>query len=180
MKPISKAANGVKPINQATNNVADGVESLNPATKVAEYIQSLNQLDFTPDKLDLSLEDPLGSSSTPLKPKFLPPPPPTDALPTNTSQDRSRVLSEDLGNVSVCPEGDVSVCPEADASVCSSRSGRSRTSRVSDLGSMSGRFGKGTLGNFYGAGAGEMNCPFPEEWQYNTIPEVIGNDDEID
>jgi len=69
---------------------------------------------------------------------------------------------------------------DVNTSVCSSRS---RNSRVSDLGSLSGRFGRGTLGNFYAGGVEESkttSCPFPEEWQYNTIPEVIENDDEID
>merc|ERR1712192_116917 len=55
----------------------------------------------------------------------------------------------------------------------------SRTSRQSDLGSLTGRFGAGA---FYGASvlATAPTCPFPEEWQFNTIPESIENDDDID
>ena len=46
---------------------------------------------------------------------------------------------------------------------------------------MGGRFGQGTLSTFYGVGIPTTStCPFPDEWQYNTIPEVIENDDEID
>ena len=41
------------------------------------------------------------------------------------------------------------------------------------------RFGAGA---FYGASvlATAPTCPFPEEWQFNTIPESIENDDDID
>jgi len=76
---------------------------------------------------------------------------------------RSRILSEDEANLSVC-------------------SSRSRASKAaSDLGSVTGRFGQGTIGSMYGVGVpSEQLCPFPDEWQYNTIPEVIENDDEID
>jgi len=138
--------------------------------KVAEYINSLRQLDCTPDKLDLSLDSPA---------------PPTKSLLTPLSNKHRRVALEDpvisplMAKFSELSEGRGRMVSdeEGNTSVCSSRS---RTSRVSDLGSMSGRFGKGTLGNFYGGVGEQTNCPFPEEWQYNTIPEVIENDDEID
>jgi hypothetical protein len=62
----------------------------------------------------------------------------------------------------------------------------SRVSRMSDLSNLTGRFSQGA---FYGsmmggsvgtaAAAGPV-CPFPDEWQYNTIPEVIENDEEVD
>jgi len=138
--------------------------------KVAEYINSLRQLDCTPDKLDLSLDSPAPPTKsllTPLSNKHRrvaledPVISPLMAKFSELSEGRGRMVSEEEGNTSVC-------------------SSRSRTSRVSDLGSMSGRFGKGTLGNFYGGVGEQTNCPFPEEWQYNTIPEVIENDDEID
>jgi len=60
-----------------------------------------------------------------------------------------------------------------------SQASGSRTSRQSDLGSLTGRFGAGA---FYGASvlATAPTCPFPEEWQFNTIPESIENDDDID
>jgi hypothetical protein len=28
--------------------------------------------------------------------------------------------------------------------------------------------------------SGHLMTPFPDDWQYNTIPEVIENDDELD
>jgi len=54
---------------------------------------------------------------------------------------------------------------------------------MSDLSNLtSGRFSQ--VGAFYGAvlpnPGGLPLCPFPDEWQYNTIPEVIENDEEID
>merc|ERR1712192_204964 len=66
---------------------------------------------------------------------------------------------------------------DSDAAV--SQASGSRTSRQSDLGSLTGRFGAGA---FYGASvlATAPTCPFPEEWQFNTIPESIENDDDID
>ena len=72
---------------------------------------------------------------------------------------------------------------EANVSVCSSRSHASRASRVSELGSLTGRIGHGVgaVSSIYGIGiSGQLVTPFPEDWQYNTIPEVIENDDEID
>lgn len=72
---------------------------------------------------------------------------------------------------------------EGNTSVCSSRSRASRTSRASDLVSLnSSRFGQGAIGSLYGVGVAtdQTVCPFPDEWQFNTIPEVIENDDEID
>ena len=37
-------------------------------------------------------------------------------------------------------------------------------------------------GIFYGSALGgqQQVCPFPEEWQFQTIPESIENNDEID
>jgi len=59
----------------------------------------------------------------------------------------------------------------------SEASSRSRASRQSDLGSLTGRMGAGT---FYSSLPTATSCPFPEEWQFNTIPEVIENDEDID
>ena len=80
------------------------------------------------------------------------------------SASRDRLASEDEANVSVCS---------------------SRMSRMSDLSNLTAsRFNQ--VGAFYGAVlqnstavAGPV-CPFPEEWQYNTIPEVIENDEDIE
>ena len=71
---------------------------------------------------------------------------------------RERLTSEDDANTSVCS---------------------SRVSRMSDLSNLTGRFIQGA---FYGMPnpAAPPVCPFPDEWQYNTIPEVIENDEEID
>ncbi len=61
----------------------------------------------------------------------------------------------------------------------------SRVSRMSDLSNLTGRFSQGAFyGSMMGGGVGSAAagpvCPFPDEWQYNTIPEVIENDEEVD
>merc|ERR1711892_1053203 len=35
-------------------------------------------------------------------------------------------------------------------------------------------------GQFYGTNLSQMGCPFPDEWQYGTVPETIANEDELD
>jgi hypothetical protein len=84
--------------------------------------------------------------------------------PKQAAAARDRLASEDEANTSVCS---------------------SRVSRMSDLSNLTGRFSHG--GAFYGAmmlpstvTPAAPVCPFPDEWQYNTIPEVIENDEEID
>ena len=152
----------------------DPGQVVDPRTKVAAYIQSLDKLTCTPDKLDLSFGLPSPSGPWPGGPFKMP-----DAEAATIIRNKStadKCLDDDEPDTSVClPEA-------ADVSVCSSAS-RSRASRLSDLGSLSGRLGRSTLTNFYASSAAAAEttaCPFPEEWQYNTIPEVIGNDEEID
>jgi len=57
-------------------------------------------------------------------------------------------------------------------------SSRSRASRQSDLTNLTGRVSIG-IGGLLGF-AGQTNCPFPDDWQFNTIPETIENDDDVD
>ena len=67
----------------------------------------------------------------------------------------------------------------ADISIASSHS-HSVASRQSDLSSLSGARMRGL---FHGTALAANNspvCPFPEEWQYNIIPEVIENEEDID
>lgn len=71
---------------------------------------------------------------------------------------------------------------DCNASQCSES--QSVTSRQSDLSSLTGarRLGGGL---FYGLAAVTAEnqapvCPFPEDWQFNTIPESIENDDDLD
>eukprot|EP00092_Neocalanus_flemingeri_P033348 GFUD01036263.1.p1 GENE.GFUD01036263.1~~GFUD01036263.1.p1 ORF type:complete len:913 (+),score=374.77 GFUD01036263.1:57-2795(+) len=35
-------------------------------------------------------------------------------------------------------------------------------------------------GQFYGTNLSQMACPFPDDWQYGTVPESIANEDELD
>jgi len=35
-------------------------------------------------------------------------------------------------------------------------------------------------GQFYGTNLSQMGCPFPDEWQYGTVPESITNEDDLD
>ena len=68
---------------------------------------------------------------------------------------------------------------DPDISIASSHS-HSVASRQSDLSSLSGARMRGL---FHGTALAANNspvCPFPEEWQYNTIPEVIENEEDID
>ena len=68
---------------------------------------------------------------------------------------------------------------EPDTSIASSHS-QSVASRQSDLSSLSGARMRGL---FHGTALAANNppvCPFPDEWQYNIIPEVIENEEDID
>jgi len=66
-------------------------------------------------------------------------------------------------------------------------SSRSKASRQSDLSNLTGRFSNGVGGMFFGSAlgtagtpSGQTVCPFPDDWQFNTIPESIENDEDID
>ena len=64
----------------------------------------------------------------------------------------------------------------------SSPRSHSTPSPFSDLSSRAGsRLGRGM---FYGSppasGVTDPVCPFPEDWQYNFIPDTVENNDEID
>jgi len=65
---------------------------------------------------------------------------------------------------------------DANASVSSAHSKSSRFSEKSGF-SGSNRI-CGSI--FQGSVNGGVVCPFPEEWQYQVIPECIGNDEEVD
>jgi len=69
---------------------------------------------------------------------------------------------------------------ECSTSICSGS--QSILSRQSDLSSLTGsRFGRGLFyGSAVAADSAAPVCPFPEDWQFNTIPESIENDDDID
>lgn len=72
-------------------------------------------------------------------------------------------------------------CEDGNVSICSGS--QSMASRHSELSSLTGRGAIGR-GLFYGcsvaAEGSSQACPFPDEWQHQTIPECIENDDEID
>jgi len=67
-----------------------------------------------------------------------------------------------------------------DESFDSEASSRSRVSKLSEISNLTGRFTN--TGMFYGSALGgqQQVCPFPEEWQFQTIPESIENNEEID
>jgi len=69
---------------------------------------------------------------------------------------------------------------ECSTSICSGS--QSILSRQSDLSSLTGsRFGRGLFyGSAVAADSAAPVCPFPEDWQFNTIPKSIENDDDID
>jgi len=74
---------------------------------------------------------------------------------------------------------DAASADPGDISIASSHS-HSVASRQSDLSSLSGARMRGL---FHGTALAANNspvCPFPEEWQYNIIPEVIENEEDID
>ena len=67
-----------------------------------------------------------------------------------------------------------------DDSFSSEASSRSKlSSRQSDTLSLNNRINN--AGMFYGATlGGQTVCPFPNDWQFHTIPESIENNEEID
>ena len=70
---------------------------------------------------------------------------------------------------------------EADADPDNSiASSQSVASRQSDLSSLSGAQMRGLFHGSALAAKDSPVCPFPEEWQYNIIPEVIENEEDID
>ena len=176
--------------------------------KVTEYIQSIKTNTFIEDPStflqDAWIKTPgndssiLSSSSlqTPDRNAQMPSPKVSKSFSDNTHKNirggrgldghNVNILSAAAGDDGVgCDEANSSsrdriLSDEGNVSVCSSRS---RASRASELGSLTGRLGQGgsAVASMYGVGiAGQFVTPFPDDWQYNTIPEVIENDDEID
>jgi len=79
----------------------------------------------------------------------------------------------------------ISIDDDADISLSSSKS---KASRQSDMSNLTGRLNSGILygslvpalgGGLTGTGQATI-CPFPDDWQFNSIPESIENDDDID
>ena len=68
---------------------------------------------------------------------------------------------------------------DADDMNVSVTSSHSVASRQSELSSLSGLRMRGMFGGAMGTASAPV-CPFPDDWQYNTIPEVIENDEDID
>lgn len=68
---------------------------------------------------------------------------------------------------------------DADDMNVSVTSSHSVASRQSELSSLAGLRMRGVFGGAMAA-AGAPVCPFPDDWQYNAIPEVIENDEDID
>jgi len=60
-----------------------------------------------------------------------------------------------------------STAPKSETSISSARSNMSKNSIQ-------------LQGQFYGTNLSQMGCPFPDEWQYGTVPESITNEDELD
>jgi len=99
---------------------------------------------------------------------------------TETSEDCPEDIED--GNVTILDESVNE--DEANNSLASSRS---KASRQSDLSNLTGRFSNGVGGMFFGSAlgpsvtaGGQTVCPFPDDWQFNTIPESIENDEDID
>jgi hypothetical protein len=136
--------------------------------KVENYLMQLSALPLDPMAIS---PEPLRDADTEQDALESPPPvvqSPTPLVsvsggPKSGRQQRAsdRQASDEDGNVSV---------------------GSSRVSRMSDLSNLTGRFSQ--CGAFHGSilpsSTAAPVCPFPDEWQYNTIPEVIENDEDID
>jgi len=132
------------------------------------YSKNLNLVD-NPNPLLLS--PPKLSSLTRVQEylQSLPSPGRRDAMPETPNSkfsqpDNSTIATEEDCNTSIC-SGSQSIA-----------------SRQSDLSSLTGsRLGRGLFyGSAVAADPTAPVCPFPEDWQFNTIPESIENDEDID
>jgi len=99
----------------------------------------------------------------------LPSPGRRDAMPETPNSKFSQVDNNTIATEDDCNN-----------SICSGS--QSVASRQSDLSSLTGsRLGRGLFyGSAAAAGPTAPVCPFPEDWQFNTIPESIENDEDID
>ena len=107
----------------------------------------------------------------------LPSPARRDPLPVTP---RLKNVNNERGSLSVaspCSPGiDVD---EGNVSVCSGSA--SLHSRQSDLSSLTGsRLNRGLFSGVLEPNNSNPVCPFPTDWQFNTIPESIENDEDID
>ena len=107
----------------------------------------------------------------------LPSPARRDPLPVTP---RIKNVNSERGSLSVaspCSPGiDVD---EGNVSVCSGSA--SLHSRQSDLSSLTGsRLNRGLFSGVLESNNSNPVCPFPTDWQFNTIPESIENDEDID
>ena len=107
----------------------------------------------------------------------LPSPARRDPLPVTP---RFKNVNSERGSLSVaspCSPGiDVD---EGNVSVCSGSA--SLHSRQSDLSSLTGsRLNRGLFSGVLEPNNSNPVCPFPTDWQFNTIPESIENDEDID
>ena len=104
----------------------------------------------------------------------LPSPGRRDILPETPNSKILETLDTSNSTPGVTDDGNASQCSET----------QSVASRQSELSSLAGarRMGGGL---FYGMTPATTEnqapvCPFPEDWQFNTIPESIENDDDLD
>lgn len=161
----------------------DGVTVISVA-KQSSVDQNLGQ---STDKIVCSLVTPESMMSSPQSSvnkvaayvQSLPSPQSGKAL-AETSEDYPEDIED--GNVTILDESLNE--DEANNSLASSRS---KASRQSDLSNLTGRFSNGVGGMFFGSAlgasgtpGGQTVCPFPDDWQFNTIPESIENDEDID
>ena len=123
----------------------------------------------TDGKILLEMKDACGDN-------FLPP---SSPFPSSLAKVAEYLKVQMPVDMTTPPALEDSVTADPDISIASSHS-HSVASRQSDLSSLSGARMRGL---FHGTALAANNspvCPFPEEWQYNIIPEVIENEEDID
>eukprot|EP00092_Neocalanus_flemingeri_P032521 GFUD01035370.1.p1 GENE.GFUD01035370.1~~GFUD01035370.1.p1 ORF type:complete len:419 (-),score=114.31 GFUD01035370.1:305-1561(-) len=99
------------------------------------------------------------------------------SLPSPASRSRDFMPETPNCKFAPCDESMNTQSQDEVSSICSDSQ-----SRRSDLSSLTGsRAGRGLLhGSAIAGGSTVSVCPFPEDWQFNTIPESIENDEDID
>merc|ERR1711915_437117 len=107
----------------------------------------------------------------------LPSPARRDPLPETP---RIKNVNRDRGSISIASPCSPGIDDDGgNVSVCSGSA--SLHSRQSDLSSLTGsRLSRGLFSGVLASNDSNPICPFPTDWQFNTIPESIENDEDID
>ena len=168
----------------STNDIAEDLKNTEEEVQETKPVSATSQILVAGDEA-LPVHTSLNAESeakTVLKMKeacgdsFLPP---SSPFPSSLAKVAEYLKVQMPVEMTTPPALEDAVSADPDISIASSHS-HSVASRQSDLSSLSGARMRGL---FHGTALAANNspvCPFPEEWQYNIIPEVIENEEDID